>query len=205
MNALEQLKMHTKVVADTGDFSSMIAYEPIDATTNPSLIYAASQDSKYQSLIDDAIRYAQRISADKSVQLERAMDKLAVNFGLKILEIVPGRVSTEVDARLSFDTERTIAKAHELIALYEANGISRERVLIKIASTWEGIRAAEILEKDRIHCNLTLLFSMAQAIRCAEGRVTLISPFVGRILDWHKKIVGFAYSGNRRSGCSVGY
>lgn len=187
MNLLEQLKTYTKVVADTGDFASMMAYKPVDATTNPSLIYAASMDAKYNSLIDDAIQYAKGISDDKTVQLNKAMDKLAVNFGLKILEIVPGRVSTEVDARLSFDTEASIAKAHELIKLYEANGISRERILIKVASTWEGILAAESLEKEGIHCNLTLLFSFAQAVRCAEAHVTLISPFVGRILDWYKK------------------
>lgn len=187
MNLLEQLKTYTKVVADTGDFESMATYQPIDATTNPSLIYAASQDVKYQALLEDAIRYAKKISSEKSVQLTNALDKLAVNFGLKILEIVPGRVSTEVDARLSFDTPGTIAKARELISLYEANNISRERILIKVASTWEGIQAAEILEKEGIHCNLTLLFSMAQAIQCAKAKVTLISPFVGRILDWYKK------------------
>ncbi len=187
MNLLEQLKTYTKVVADTGDFASMMAYKPMDATTNPSLIYAASMDAKYNDLITDAIKYARTISSDKAVQLEMATDKLAVNFGLKILEIVPGRVSTEVDARLSFNTEATIAKASQLIALYESNGISRERILIKTASTWEGIAAAEELEKEGIHCNLTLLFSMAQAVRCAEAKVTLISPFVGRILDWHKK------------------
>jgi len=187
MNLLEQLKLYTKVVADTGDFSSIIVYQPIDATTNPSLIYAAAMDSKYKALVVDAVVYAKGKSADKSVQLKIAMDKLAVNFGLKILEIVPGRVSTEVDARLSFDTEGTIAKAREIIALYEANGISRERVLIKIASTWEGINAAEVLEKEGIHGNLTLLFSMAQAVRCAQAQVMLISPFVGRILDWYKK------------------
>lgn len=187
MNLLEQLKTYTKVVADTGDFASMMAYKPVDATTNPSLIYAASQDPKYSSLIDDAIQHAKNLSNDKTVQLSKAMDKLAVNFGLEILKIVPGRVSTEVDARLSFDTEASIAKAHELIALYEANGISRERILIKVASTWEGINAAEKLEKEGIHCNLTLLFSFAQAVRCAEAKVTLISPFVGRILDWYKK------------------
>src|ERR1035437_6406100 len=187
MNLLEQLKTYTKVVADTGDFNSISVYQPIDATTNPSLIYAASMDSKYSSLIDDAIQYARKISGDKAVQLSKAMDKLAVNFGLKILDIVPGRVSTEVDARLSFDTEASIAKAHELITLYESNGISRERILIKVASTWEGINAAEQLEKEGIHCNLTLLFSFAQAVRCAEANVTLISPFVGRILDWYKK------------------
>jgi len=187
MNLLEQLKTYTKVVADTGDFDSMMAYKPVDATTNPSLIYAASMDAKYHSLIDEAILYAKSLSGDKAVQLNHAMDKLAVNFGLKILEIVPGRVSTEVDARLSFDTEASIAKAHELIKLYESNGISRERILIKVASTWEGIHAAEELEKEGIHCNLTLLFSFAQAVRCAEAKVTLISPFVGRILDWYKK------------------
>ena len=187
MNLLEQLKTYTKVVADTGDFNSIAAYKPADATTNPSLIYAASQDPKYSALIDNAIQYAKSISSDKSVQLTKAMDKLAVNFGLEILKIVPGRVSTEVDARLSFDTEATIAKARELIALYEQNGISRERILIKVASTWEGIRASEQLEKEGIHGNLTLLFSMAQAVRCAEAKVTLISPFVGRILDWYKK------------------
>ncbi len=187
MNLLDQLKSHTKVVADTGDFESISAYKPADATTNPSLIYAAAMDAKYSSLIDDALLYAKGKSNDKSVQLKLALDKLAVNFGLKILEIVPGRVSTEVDARLSFDTKGTIAKAHELIALYEANGISRERILIKTASTWEGILAAEMLEKEGIHCNLTLLFSFAQAVRCAQANVTLISPFVGRILDWYKK------------------
>jgi transaldolase len=187
MNLLEQLKTYTKVVADTGDFASISVYQPVDATTNPSLIYAASMDPKYGELIDDAIAYARSLSNDKAIQLGKAMDKLAVNFGLEILKIVPGRVSTEVDARLSFDTEASIAKARELIALYEANGISRERILIKVASTWEGIKASETLEKEGIHGNLTLLFSKAQAIRCAEAKVTLISPFVGRILDWHKK------------------
>ena len=187
MNLLEQLKTYTKVVADTGDFASIEVYTPVDATTNPSLIYAASQEPKYKPLIDDAIAYARSASADKAVQLSKAMDKLSVNFGLKILEIVPGRVSTEVDARLSFDTEGTVSKAREIIALYEAAGIQRERVLIKIASTWEGIQAAEIIEKEGIRCNLTLLFSMAQAIACAQAGVRLISPFVGRILDWHKK------------------
>jgi len=187
MNLLEQLKTYTKVVADTGDFDSMKAYKPTDATTNPSLIYAASMDPKYRQLIENAIQYAKSASPDKAVQLGHAMDKLAVNFGLEILAIVPGRVSTEVDARLSFDTEASINKAHELIKLYESNGISRERILIKVASTWEGINAAEKLEKEGIHCNLTLLFSFAQAVRCAEANVTLISPFVGRILDWYKK------------------
>lgn len=187
MNLLEQLKTYTQVVADTGDFSSIEIYKPVDATTNPSLIYAASQDARYKHLIDDAIDFAGRSSSDKSERLSKAMDKLAVNFGLEILKIVPGRASTEVDARLSFDTEATVAKAREIIGLYESAGISRERVLIKIASTWEGIKAAEIVEKEGIHCNLTLLFSQVQAIACAEASVRLISPFVGRILDWHKK------------------
>ncbi|MDO5663674.1 MAG: transaldolase [Bacteroidia bacterium] len=187
MNLLEQLKTYTLVVADTGDFSSIEAYQPVDATTNPSLIYAASQEVKYKHLIDDAIDFARKTSSDKSEQLSKAMDKLAVNFGLEILKIVPGRVSTEVDARLSFDAEATVAKAREIIGLYESAGISRERVLIKIASTWEGIKAAEIVEKEGIRCNLTLLFSQVQAIACAEAGVRLISPFVGRILDWYKK------------------
>ena len=187
MNLLEQLKKHTKVVADTGDFASIEAYKPIDATTNPSLIFAASQNPKYAELIDDAIAYAKKESNDKAVQLNKAMDKLAVNFGLKILEIVPNRVSTEVDARLSFDKEGSLAKAREIIALYEKAGIPRKRILIKLASTWEGIKAAEELEKEGIHCNLTLLFNFAQAVACAEAEVRLISPFVGRILDWHKK------------------
>lgn len=187
MNLLEQLKTYTQVVADTGDFASIEVYKPVDATTNPSLIYAASQDAKYKHLIDDAIAFARKSTSDKSKQLSKAMDKLAVNFGLEILKIVPGRASTEVDARLSFDTQATVAKAREIIALYESEGISRERILIKIASTWEGIKAAEIVEKEGIRCNLTLLFSQAQAIACAEAGVRLISPFVGRILDWHKK------------------
>lgn len=193
MNLLEQLKTYTKVVADTGDFESIINYKPLDATTNPSLIFAASQQEKYQHLILDAIQYAKKSHVDKSQQLKLALDKLSVNFGIKILEIVPGRVSTEVDARLSFDTVGTIERARDLIALYEKEGISRERILIKIASTWEGIEAAKILEKEGIHCNLTLLFSLVQAIACAEAQVTLISPFVGRILDWYKK-EGFSFN-----------
>ena len=190
MNLLEQLKTFTQVVADTGDFHSIEVYKPVDATTNPSLIFAASQDPKYKELIDEAIVYARNQSPVKSIQLSKAMDKVAVNFGLKILEIVPGRVSTEVDARLSFDTEATVMKGRDLIALYEAAGVSRERVLIKVATTWEGIKAAEVLEKEGIHCNLTLLFSFVQAVACAEAGVRLISPFVGRILDWYKKSRG---------------
>jgi len=187
MNLLDQLKNFTEVVADTGDFESIKAYKPIDATTNPSLIYAAAGDTKYAHLIEDALKYGKSEGTSRNDQLEKTMDKLAVNFGMEILKIVPRRVSTEVDARLSFDTEASINKAIELISLYEKNGISRERILIKVASTWEGIKAAEVLEKENIHCNLTLLFSEAQAIACAEAGVQLISPFVGRIYDWYKK------------------
>ena len=187
MNLLEQLKKQTTVVADTGDFTSIEEYKPMDATTNPSLIYAASQNPRFAPLLREAITYAKGQSDDEDAQLQIAMDKVAVNFGLKILEIVPNRVSTEVDARLSFDKDASIAKARDLIALYEAEGISRDRVLIKLAATWEGIRAAEELEKDGIHCNLTLLFSFAQAVACADVGVRLISPFVGRIYDWHIK------------------
>ncbi|WP_295938962.1 transaldolase [uncultured Alistipes sp.] len=192
MNLLDQLRKFTTVVADTGDFDSMTVFRPVDATTNPSLIYAAAKDPKYRILVDDAIAYARKQGETKERRLAMALDKLAVNFGLKILDIVPGRVSTEVDARLSFDTAGTVRKARELIALYEDAGVSKERVLIKIAATWEGIRAAEILEKEGIHCNLTLLFSLVQAVCCAEGGITLISPFVGRILDWYKKDRGVA-------------
>lgn len=186
MNTLEQLKQFTKVVADTGDINSMKKFKPIDATTNPSLILKSAQDHAYAHLMDEAVNYA-KANATNSKQLELCLDKLAVNFGLEILKIVPNRVSTEVDARLSFDTDATIKKAREIIGLYEQNGIDRSRILIKIASTWEGINAAEILTKENIHCNLTLLFSKAQAIACAEAKVQLISPFVGRIHDWYKK------------------
>ncbi|GAP42254.1 transaldolase [Lentimicrobium saccharophilum] len=192
MNALEQLKQYTRVVADTGDFESIESYRPVDATTNPSLIYAAAREDKYRHLAAMAAADAKSLSGDPALQLSLCLDRVAVYFGLEILKIVPGRVSTEVDARLSFDTERTIEKARELIRLYEQAGISRERILIKIAATWEGIRAAEVLEKEGIHCNLTLLFSKIQAIACAEAGVKLISPFVGRILDWYKKEKGFA-------------
>jgi transaldolase len=192
MTALEQLKQYTRVVADTGDFESMNAYLPVDATTNPSLIYASAKDEKYRHLAAAAAREAKILSKNPAEQLSLCLDRVAVNFGLEILKIVPGRVSTEVDARLSFDIEGSIAKARELIRLYEAAGISRNRILIKIAATWEGILAAEVLEKEGIHCNLTLLFSEIQAIACAEAGVALISPFVGRILDWHKKGNGFS-------------
>jgi transaldolase len=193
MNSLEQLKKYTKVVADTGDFESIKQFKPLDSTTNPSLIYAASQDPKYDYLIGDAISYGQARSKDKKAQLSYCMDRLAVNFGLEILKVVPGRVSTEVDARLSFDTKATLEKARFLIRLYESSGIPRQRILIKIASTWEGIKAAEVLETEGIHTNLTLLFNKAQAIACAEAGVQLISPFVGRILDWHKKDRGISH------------
>ncbi|MCJ8347412.1 transaldolase [bacterium] len=180
ISKLDQLKKMTTIVIDTGDIQAIQQYKPTDATTNPSLIFQAAQMDEYQNLVDSAI-------ADGDKKIEKIMDKLAVSFGVEILKIVPGRVSTEVDARLSFDTEKTISKARELIALYKDAGIEKERILIKIASTWEGIRAAEVLEKEGISCNLTLLFSKAQAIACAESNITLISPFVGRILDWFKK------------------
>jgi transaldolase len=192
-NLLEQLKSMTTVVADTGDIRSIEQFTPQDATTNPSLITAAAQMPEYQEIVDATLMQASK-DAGKGASAKDianlAFDRLAVSFGLKILEIIPGRVSTEVDARLSYDTEATVAKAHQIIAQYEAAGISRNRVLIKIASTWEGIKAAEALEKEGIHCNLTLLFGLHQAIACAEAKITLISPFVGRILDWYKKSTG---------------
>jgi transaldolase len=184
MNQLEQLKQYTTVVADTGDFQAIQAYAPRDATTNPSLILKAVQKAEYRPLLENTIR----AHADKSS--DEIMDQILVAFGQEILKVIPGRVSTETDARLSFDTAATVAKGRHLIALYEAAGISRERILIKIASTWEGIRAAEILEKDGIHCNMTLLFCLPQAIACAEAGAQLISPFVGRIYDWYKKQTG---------------
>lgn len=186
---LSSLKRHSLVVADTGDFASIQRYQPRDATTNPSLLLKAATMPEYQALVDDTLA---RVRREEGGALEAAMDQLAVAFGLEILKIVPGRVSTEVDARLSFDRAATVAKAERLIALYEAAGIARERVLIKIASTWEGIRAAADLRARGIRCNLTLLFSFAQAVACAEAGVQLISPFVGRILDWHKKATGRA-------------
>ena len=183
---LDSLRNMTVVVADTGDIEAIKKYQPQDATTNPSLILSASSLPQYSPLIDEAVSYAKAQSNDKSQQLIDAEDKLAVNIGLEILKIVPGRISTEVDARLSYNTQATVEKARKLIALYNAAGISNDRILIKIASTWQGIRAAEILEKEGINCNLTLLFSEAQARACAEAGVYLISPFVGRILDWYK-------------------
>ena len=191
---LEQLKKYTKVVADTGDFESMKAYQPLDATTNPSLILAAAQKAEYKPLVDSAVANHKGSSLSGAALVDSVIDQILVNFGMEILKIVPGRVSTEVDARLSFDTQATLTKARHIIGLYEKAGIGRERVLIKIASTWEGIKAAEVLQKEGINCNLTLLFSLAQAVACAEGGIKLISPFVGRILDWYKKSTGKDYA-----------
>ena len=195
-NLLEQLRKVTVVVADTGDIEAIEKVKPQDATTNPSLITAAALQPQYQGIVEDTLKGARAtLGADASQKdvVTLAFDRLAVAFGLKILEIIPGRVSTEVDARLSFDTEGTIAKGREIIAQYEAAGVDKNRVLIKIAATWEGIQAAAVLEKEGIHCNLTLLFGIHQAIACAENGITLISPFVGRILDWYKKDTGIAH------------
>ena len=200
---LEQLKTMTIVVADTGDINSIEKFKPTDSTTNPSLIAAAAALPAYQSIVDDTLKAAREDLGDKADDKEvaaAAFKSLAVAFGRKILAIVPGRVSTEVDARLSYDTEATIEQAHDIIAQYDKAGIKRERVLVKIASTWEGIKAAEQLEKEGIHCNLTLLFGLHQAIACAEAHVTLISPFVGRILDWYKKDTGKDYTGAEDPG-----
>jgi len=189
-SSLDQLKQFTTVVADTGDFQLIEKYKPQDSTTNPSLIYTASQLPAYKELVSEAINYGKSKGTSIAEQTSTAMDKLAVNFGLQILKIVPGRVSTEIDARLSFDKEATIKKAKEIIALYKEAGIDKDRILVKIASTWEGIQAAKELEKEGIHCNLTLLFSLVQAVACAEAGVTLISPFAGRITDFYKKAHG---------------
>jgi len=198
-NQLDELKKYTTVVADTGDFESIKAYSPQDATTNPSLIYKAVQQPEYRPLLDKLIEDNKGTTGGKELP-KKIIDDLLIAFGSKILEIVPGRVSTEVDARLSFDTEATIEKGRYLISLYEKKGISRERVLIKVASTWEGAKAAEVLEKEGIHCNLTLMFSLAQAIACADAGVTLISPFVGRIYDYYKGTTGKEYVGAEDPG-----
>jgi transaldolase len=187
MNRLDQLKAMTTVVADTGDFEAIAEYRPQDATTNPSLLYKAAKMPHYRELVEDAIVFGQGRDSDGTAQARWTMDKLAVNFGAEILKIVPGRVSTEIDARLSFDTEATIRRAEALMGLYEGVGVGPDRVLLKIASTWEGIRAAERLERQGLHCNLTLMFSFPQAVAAADAGATLISPFVGRILDWYKK------------------
>ena len=192
MTLLESLKRYTTVVADTGDIETIARHLPQDATTNPSLLYHAAQMPQYRRLVDEAAKLAFARGGSHQEMAEEFIDQLFVLFGCEILKAVPGRVSTEVAASLSFNTDGTIAKAHKLISLYEAKSVSRERILIKVASTWEGIRAAERLEKEGIHCNLTLLFSFAQAVGCAEAGVTLISPFVGRIYDWHKKEHGGA-------------
>lgn len=197
-NLLEQLRTYTVVVADTGDIEAMEQFRPQDATTNPSLITAAAQMAQYQPIVDGVILDARKElgqGATGQAVANQAFQRLAIAFGRKILAIVPGRVSTEVDARLSYDTQATIAQARSIIAQYDAAGIGRERILVKIASTWEGIRAAEVLEKEGIHCNLTLLFGLHQAIAAAEAGATLVSPFVGRILDWYKKDTGREFSG----------
>jgi transaldolase len=187
MNLLESLKRHSTVVADTGDIEAIAQYRPQDATTNPSLLYQAARKPQYEHLVEDALQHALHSPGDRNERTAEFVDRLLINFGCEILKLIPGRVSTEVDAALSFDTEGTLAKARKLIGMYEDAGVDRSRVLIKIASTWEGIRAAERLEREGIHCNLTLLFSFAQAVACAEAGVTLISPFVGRIYDWYKR------------------
>jgi len=189
-NALEGLQAVTTVVADSGDIEAVGAYKPTDATTNPSLILAAARDQRYQHLIDEAVAYGQAHGSERHEQLEWAMDRLAVLFGCEILKLIEGRVSTEVDARLSFDTEATVVRGRRLAEMYAAEGYGADRVLIKIASTWEGLQAGRVLEQDGIHCNMTLMFSFAQAQVAAQNDVTLISPFVGRILDWYKKADG---------------
>ncbi|MGZ4983514.1 MAG: transaldolase [Chthoniobacterales bacterium] len=200
LNQLEQLKKLTKVVADTGDFESIRDFKPQDATTNPSLIYAATQKEKYFHLLDEVLADRKNSGLSGAAQIEDIIEHLLVKFGSEMLKIVPGRVSTETDARYSFDTEGSIAKARQLIKLYEERKVPRERVLIKIASTWEGINAAEQLQKEGIRCNLTLLFSLPQAVRCAEAKVQLISPFVGRIYDWFKKEMKRDYKGAEDPG-----
>jgi len=194
--ALDQLKQYTTVVADTGDFQQFVQYKPQDATTNPSLILKAVQKAEYRPLLEKTVR------DHASEPLESIIDHLLIAFGTEILKIIPGRVSTEVDARLSFDTKRSIEKAHHIIDLYKQAGIARERVLIKLASTWEGIRAAEVLQKDGIRCNMTLLFSLAQAAACAEAGAQLISPFVGRIYDWYKKAKGAEWDDAKDGGAN---
>ncbi len=196
MNQLDQLKQYTTVVADTGNFKQLAAFAPRDATTNPSLILKAVQQPEYAPLLADTV------SRHKKAPVDAIVDQVLVRFGLEILKVVPGRVSTEVDARLSFDTAASVARAHHLMALYEAAGIGRERVLIKLASTWEGIQAARILEREGIHCNLTLLFAFCQAVACGDAGVRLISPFVGRVYDWHKKHAGAAWDESANSGAN---
>ena len=200
MNQLDQLKKFTKVVADSGDFATLKEFAPQDATTNPSLILAATKIERYGVLLDQAVKENAKSNLTGAALVDKITDRLLILFGTEILKIVPGRVSTETDARLSFDTEALVKKGRDLIELYKQHGTSRERVLIKIASTWEGIRAAEILQKEGIHCNLTLLFSMPQAVACAEAGIQLISPFVGRIYDWYKKAENRDYKGAEDPG-----
>jgi len=202
MTLLDSLKRYTTVVADTGDIEAIAAHKPQDATTNPSLLYQAAQKPQYQHLVEAALRDAATAPGDQAARAEAFTDALFVGFGREILKVVPGRVSTEVDAGLSFDREATLTKARKLMSLYERVGVGRDRILIKIASTWEGIRAAEQLEREGIHCNLTLLFSFAQAVACAEAGVTLISPFVGRIYDWYRKERGAEIPANDDPGWS---
>ena len=196
MNQLDQLKAHTTVVADTGNFLQLAQFAPRDATTNPSLILKAVLQAEYAPLLSDTV------AAHRSLPLDTLVDRVLVRFGQKILKVVPGRVSTEVDARLSFDTAATVARAQRLISLYKAAGVDKNRVLIKVAATWEGIRAAEELEREGIHCNLTLLFAFCQAVACGDAGVTLISPFVGRIYDWHKKAAGAAWVEADKAGAN---
>ena len=194
LNQLDQLKGFTKVVADTGDFGTLREYAPQDATTNPSLILKAAQMPEYKHLVEKAVADVRKMNVGREAAAGKIVDQLLILFGIEILKIIPGRVSTETDAMLSFDADALVDKAHQFISMYGQNGIGRERILIKIASTWEGIRAAEVLQKEGIHCNMTLLFSLAQAIACAEAGAKLISPFVGRILDWYKKSTGKDYA-----------
>src|SRR5215211_510622 len=194
LSQLDQLKRFTRVVADTGDFATLKKFEPEDATTNPSLILKAAQMPEYKHLMEKAVGDVRKANLNREAMVARIADHLLILFGIEILKVIPGRVSTETDASLSFDVQGLVAKAHQFIAMYEQNGIGRERILIKIASTWEGTRAAEILQKEGINCNMTLLFSLPQAIACAEAGAKLISPFVGRILDWYKKSTGKDYT-----------
>jgi transaldolase len=200
LSQLDQLKRFTRVVADTGDFATLKQYEPEDATTNPSLIFKAAQMPEYKQLVEKAIADVKKANLNREAMAARIVDHLLILFGIEILKIIPGRVSTETDAALSFDVEGLVAKAHQFISMYEQNRIGRERILIKIASTWEGTRAAEILQKEGINCNMTLLFSLPQAIACAEAGARLISPFVGRILDWYKKNTGKDYAASEDPG-----
>jgi transaldolase len=200
LSQLDQLKKFTKVVADTGDFESIGKFKPRDATTNPSLIFAATQKADYGYILDKVVQDRKSSGLTGAAQIEDIIDHVLVAYGREILDIVPGRVSTETDARLSFDVEGTLAKARHLIEIYEGYGVSRDRILIKIASTWEGINAAEILQREGIHCNLTLLFSLPQAVRCAEAKVQLVSPFVGRIYDWYKAAMKRDYTGAEDPG-----